>query len=77
MDDELIARVDMQSRRLYSVFGGETVKRIAKWIDARLVGKADLQLAAGAEKILGFNDCAARMIARARCILAQGAKLKE
>ena len=69
MDDQLIARVDMQSRRLHSAFCGEAIERIAKLINPRLVGKADLQFAPRAEKIGGFNDCAARMIARTRSIL--------
>jgi hypothetical protein len=74
---ELVARMDMESRGLHSVIGSETVQRIAKLIDTRLVGEVDLQLAARAEKILGFNNGAARLIARTRSILAKSAKLKE
>jgi hypothetical protein len=77
MDDQLIARVDMQSWRLHSGFGSEAIERIAKLIYPRLVGKVDLQLAPRAEKIGGLNDCAARLKASTRGTLTESAELKK
>ena len=42
VDDEFIAWVEMQGRRLHAVVGRKAIERVAKVIDARFVGEVDL-----------------------------------